>query len=113
MVIIPHIIYWLLMLPFIAGCVFLGRYIAQGKGDAFIAGYNTASKNEQKQYDINRLRLLVSRLLYTMAVVLLLYSALDLLPEEWLTTASLTLTLLLIVGIIIVCRWGNEWVKKK
>ena len=109
----PTIIYVILMLFYSLGLALLGRTIAQGKGDAFIAGYNTSSKKEQQQYDKYRLRCFVSRILYAVAVVLLLYVAVELLPDEWAMTVYIVLTLLLIVGLIIACLWGKEWVKKR
>ena len=47
----------------------LGVLILSGKGDFLIAGYNTASKEEKKQVNIKRLRLVIAVILF--AIVLL------------------------------------------
>lgn len=43
----------------ILGCLALAILILAGKGDWFIAGYNTASKEEKEQCNIKRLRVIV------------------------------------------------------
>ena len=50
--------------------VLLAVVILTGKGDGFIAGYNTAKEEERKQFNMKRLRAVVAvMILFTVAFV--------------------------------------------
>ena len=108
-----YIIYIFIILFCAVVCFSLGRYIAQGKGDSLIAGYGTESKEKQAEYDVVRLRRLVSAQLYFMSVCIALFSCVVFLPEQWAKTATLVLVLVPIVSVVCVTLWGNRWVKRK
>lgn len=59
---------WFLFLAAIL--VLVGIAYLRGKCDGFIAGYNTASPEKKKQYDIKRLRLLVACFHFALAALL-------------------------------------------
>jgi len=88
--------------------VILAIIILAGKGDWLIAGYNTASKKEQEQYNIMRLRIVVA--------VIILFVTAFVWSIAWLNDtvaivfgAMPVLFVGLIAGIII----ANTWCKKK
>ena len=88
--------------------VALAFVILKGWGDGLIAGYNTASKEEQEKYNIKRLRIVVA--------AMILFVTASLWVAAWLddTTAILlgylpVLLMGLVAGIII----ANTWCKKK
>lgn len=91
---------------FILGTAFLltiiGRTIAQGKGDSLISGYNTLPKEKKAEYDIGRLRHIVSTVCYIDAGLIALLSMVVYLPEKPAILATSVLTaLILIVSITI------------
>ena len=53
----------LVFLPIALMMVALAFVILKGKGDGLIAGYNTASKEEQEKYNIKRLRIVVAAMI--------------------------------------------------
>ena len=110
---IGFIIYVAIMLACSVGCFLLGRFISRGQGDSFIAGYNTASKEERAQYDIVRLRRLTSAVLYGVAVLMPLFCLAALLPEPYARVSTLVLVAVICVGPIVAAIWCNRWVKKK
>ena len=61
--------------PLAALFLVLALVVYFGKGDWLIAGYNTASEKERAQYNIKRLRLIITVLMLLSAVfvVVLLY----------------------------------------
>ena len=77
-----------------------------GKGDNLIAGYNTASKEERSQYNVKRLRGLISGLLIILAPMMLL-----LLGEESLAATGAFVGLTLVLTIVVVVL-ANTWAKK-
>lgn len=75
-----------------------------GKGDRFIAGYNTASEKERAQYNIKRLRLIITLLMLLSAVfvVVLLYFP----------YISIVATPIFVVITLIGVVLANTWAKK-
>lgn len=75
-----------------------------GKGDWFIVGYNTASEKERAQYNIKRLRLIITLLLLLSAVfvVVLLYFP----------YISIVATPIFVVITLIGVVLANTWAKK-
>lgn len=75
-----------------------------GKGDWFIAGYNTASKKERAQYNVKRLRLIITLLLLLSAVfvvVLLYFPYISI-------VATPIFVILTLIGVVL----ANTWAKK-
>ena len=88
--------------------VALALFILSGWGDGLIAGYNTASKEEQNQYNLKRLRAVVA--------VMILFGTVFIWCVAWLddTVAVLlgalpVFVIVIFASIIIV----NTWCKKK
>ena len=111
--VVIYIIVAVVLLGCSAMCVVLGRFIARGEGDSLIAGYNTASKEEREQYDIVRLRRIVSLALYGMAALLPLFGLTSLLPERCAMVATLALVVIMCVGVVVVVIGANKWTRKK
>lgn len=88
--------------------VLLAVVILTGKGDGFIAGYNTAKEEERKQFNMKRLRAVVAvMILFTVAFVW--FAALI---DDTVGILLGVLPVLLIgyfAGIVI----ANTWCKKK
>ena len=88
--------------------VLLAVVILTGKGDGFIAGYNTAKEEERKQFNMKRLRAVVAvMILFTVAFVW--FAALI---DDTVAILLGVLPVLLIgyfAGIVI----ANTWCKKK
>ena len=82
--------------------------IAFGKGDDFIAGYNTASKEEKEMVNVKRLRILTS--------IFLLLGGVFVLSMPY-TAQKQTLQYLMIAGFfavfIVYLILANTWCKKK
>ena len=75
-----------------------------GKGDWLIAGYNTASEKERAQYNIKRLRLIITLLMLLSAVfvvVLLHFPSISIIA----TPIFVVITL---IGMVL----ANTWAKK-
>ncbi len=83
----------------------LGMVILFGKGDKLIAGYNTASEEEQQKVDIVRLRRVTTFICLLSAVFLPVISYFDD-YQLFITTGYI---LIVIVSIIV----ANTWAKKK
>ena len=76
-----------------------------GKGDWLIAGYNTASEKERAQYNIKRLRLIITLLMLLSAVfvvVLLHFPSISIIA----TPIFVVITL---IGVVL----ANTWAKKR
>ncbi|MCR4964533.1 MAG: DUF3784 domain-containing protein [Bacteroidales bacterium] len=85
----------------------MGIVILIGKGDNLIAGYNTASKEEKVQYNIQRLRYLIGGLLIVLAPMTFF-----MLGAETII-ATLSYVALTFLFTIIVVILANTWAKKK
>ena len=75
-----------------------------GKGDWLIAGYNTASEKERAQYNVKRLRLIITLLMLLSAVfvvVLLYFPSISIIA----TPIFVVITL---IGVVL----ANTWAKK-
>ena len=75
-----------------------------GKGDWLIAGYNTASEKEREQYNIKRLRLIITLLMLLSAVfvvVLLYFPSISI-------VATPIFVILTLIGVVL----ANTWAKK-
>ena len=86
----------------------LAFVILKGWGDGFIAGYNTARKEEQERYNIKRLRTVVAAMILFVAAFVWVTACLDDITAI-LLGALPVLLIGLIAGIII----ANTWCKKK
>ena len=88
--------------------VALALFILSGWGDGLIAGYNTASKEEQNQYNLKRLRAVVA--------VMILFVTAFIWYVAWLddTVAVLLGALpVLLIGLVAGIIIANTWCKKK
>ncbi|MBQ2122711.1 MAG: DUF3784 domain-containing protein [Bacteroidaceae bacterium] len=75
-----------------------------GKGDWLIAGYNTASEKERAQYNIKRLRLIITLLMLLSAVfvvVLLHFPSISIIATPIFVVVTL-------IGVVL----ANTWAKK-
>lgn len=87
--------------------VVIGVIILAGKGDMFIAGYNTASEEEKEKVNIKRLRLLIGGLSVIIAPLFFIPN------EENDVSLGLTIAGIVVVLTIIVLVLANTWAKKK
>ena len=75
-----------------------------GKGDWLIAGYNTASEKERAQYNVKRLRLIITLLMFLSAVfvvVLLHFPSISII-------ATPIFVIVTLIGVVL----ANTWAKK-
>ena len=96
--------------------IVLAAVIVAGKGDRYIAGYNTESEQEKQQVNIKRLRIMVA------AILVLSIAALDI-PffisgqEEDTTAGSVIAHVVAAIAVIYIAIAGiiiaNTWCKKK
>ena len=93
----------LLAIPFIV----LAIVFLMGKGDQFIAGYNTASEEERKSVNIRRLRLLMALMMLITAAFCAILTTTD---HDIVTQLSLSGVFLIITLAFIL---ANTWAKKK
>ena len=87
--------------------------IAAGKGDALIAGYNTASEKERALCNVKRLRGIVAVLLLVVVAIFWLPFAIgDSVPlghKELFACQIVAITVAAIVAVVL----ANTWAKKK
>ena len=85
----------------------MGVLVLIGKGDKLIAGYNTASKEEQAKVNIKRLRALIGGFMIVLAVLIPIQLGRQ-------TTESLGAFLAItMVAVIVVLILANTWAKMK
>ncbi|MBR5639865.1 MAG: DUF3784 domain-containing protein [Muribaculaceae bacterium] len=87
----------------------VGIFILSGWGDSLIAGYNTASKEEQQKFNIKRLRLVVALILFIVPVVIFIPFFLG--KEDSAMAHILTMVVCFIVVVVGVVL-ANTWCKK-
>ncbi len=87
----------------------LGILILCGWGDSLIAGYNTASKEEQQKFNIKRLRLVVALILFIVPVTI---STPFFFGKEDNAMAHILTTIVCVVIVIIGVILANTWCKK-
>ena len=98
----------LVFLPIALMMVVLAFVILKGRGDGLIAGYNTASKEEQEKYNIKRLRIVVAAIILFVPVLILVAACFDDITGITLDFLPVLL-IVVVVGIIL----ANTWCKKK
>jgi len=81
--------------------------ILSGRGDNLIAGYNTASKEEREQFNIKRLRLVISVMI--LIVIIAFWIPILLGNQRSIIHVSIALIPVCFIGIIL----ANTWAKKK
>lgn len=108
-----ELIYTFIMLLCSVMLMWLGRLIARGEGDSLIAGYNTSSQEKRQEYDIERVRRLVSSVLYVVATLMMLCMSFVFLPEQWIMMAVILLTIAMVLLVVAVVVWGDKWTKKR
>ena len=98
-------IWWIIFLAVIL--VLVGIAYLRGKCDGFIAGYNTSSPEKQKEYDIQRLRLIVACFHFALAALFLLY-----LMKDSDLAATIHVSCVVVLSVVAVVL-ANTWAKKK
>ncbi len=90
--------------PLAALFLVLALVVYFGKGDWLIAGYNTASEKERAQYNIKRLRLIITLLMLLSAVfvvVLLHFPSISIIATPIFVVVTL-------IGVVL----ANTWAKR-
>ena len=98
----------IIFLPITLLMVALAFVILKGWGDGLIAGYNTASKEEQEKYNIKRLRIVVAAMILFVPALILVAACFDDITGK--TMDFLPVLLIVVVAGIIL---ANTWCKKK
>jgi hypothetical protein len=88
--------------------IFLAIVFYLGKGDKLIAGYNTASEEERKKVNIQRLRILMSCISVITAAFCV---SMPIVGNK--IQAQLGAVAVLLVAIIFVVILANTWARKK
>ena len=107
-----NVLYSVIILLCALGFVWLARSIARGEADEFIAGYNTSSPEEKAQYNILRLRRVISVMLYGIAVLLLLLCTIAFLDEKQAMIVTLIIVAIIVVWAVALGVWGIKWARK-
>lgn len=112
---------WALLIPGILAAVFLALGIAflKGRGDCFIAGWNTSSEEQRKKY--HRTKLLRSMAMFCFFTVawllglgaMLVLAVRELLPESQLVVWGFVLLGLLVAGLVAEMIYANVFCRKK
>ena len=112
---------WALLIPGILAALFLALGIAflTGRGDAFIAGWNTSSDEQRKKYD--RTKLLRSMAVFSFFTVawllglgvMLVLAVQEILPESQLMVWAFVLLGLLLAGLVVEMIYANVCCRKK
>lgn len=110
---IVNVILVFFMLTFTAAFIALARYIDSGQGDGLIAGYGSASEDEKDEYDVKRVRRVVSMALYFVAAILPLFAAASFLPDDSAMLVILLLVLVMIVVLVCGVVCGDKWSRRK
>ena len=88
--------------------VALAFVILKGWGDGLIAGYNTASKEEQEKYNIKRLRIVVAAMILFVPAMILVAATFD-----DITGKTMDFLPVLLIGVVAGIILANTWAKKK
>lgn len=98
----------LVFLPIALMMVVLAFVILKGKGDGLIAGYNTASKEEQEKYNIKRLRIVVAAMILFVPAMIMVAACFD-----DITGITLDFLPVLLIGVVVGIILVFTWCKKK
>lgn len=94
--------------------IVLCAIILSGKGDHLIAGYNTASEEKRKQYNIKRLRLVIASIcLLTMLICWIPFLAEKISDSRSFIHTDICIPILFFIIIIGGLLVINTWCKKK
>lgn len=97
----------IIFVPIALMMVVLAFVILKGKGDGLIAGYNTASKEEQEKYNIKRLRIVVAAMILFVPAMIMVAACFD--DITGITLDFLPVLLIVVaVGIILVFTWCKK-----
>jgi hypothetical protein len=96
---------WIIIIAAIT--VLFGVLYLKGKCDGFIAGYNTSSPEEQRKYDIKRLRLIVACFHFVLAALMFLF-----LLKNTDLGSDIFFSCLVVASVAAVVL-ANTWAKKK
>lgn len=98
----------LVFLPIALMMAALAFVILKGKGDGLIAGYNTASKEEQEKYNIKRLRIVVAAMILFVPAMIMVAACFD-----DITGITLDFLPVLLIGVAVGIILVFTWCKKK
>lgn len=107
-----RIIAVIVQLIIVAVFIILGIVFFKGKGKFLIAGYNTASREEQDKYDEKALCCFMGKLMFACAgcfVVIALGNVLEQMALVWL---GIILMILICIGAVIYANTGNRFKRK-
>ena len=97
----------LIFMPIALMMVALAFVILKGWGDRLIAGYNTASKEEQEKCNIKRLRIVLAAMILFVSALILVAACFD--DITGITLDFLPVLLIVVViGIILVYTWCRK-----
>lgn len=112
---------WVLILPGLLAALFLalGIVFLTGRGDCFIAGWNTSSEEQRKKY--HRTKLLRSMAVFCFFTVawllglgaMLVLAVQEILPESQLMVWGFVLLGLLLAGLAVEMIYANVFCRKK
>ena len=103
-----------IIVPFALILTIMSLIILNGKGDSLIAGYNTASKQEQNKYNIKKLRQVVFCILNLLSITLIIFTLIFSNSDETQMILSIiALCLSIIVISIIGIIFANKYAKNK
>ena len=81
--------------------------ILSGRGDNLIAGYNTATKEEQEQFNMKRLRMVIGGILFLTIIAFWIPVLIG--NQKFIIPMTIALIPISFIGIIL----ANTWAKKK
>lgn len=89
--------------------ILLGVILFSGKGASLIAGYNTASAAEQKEYDEKRLCKFMGKLMFALAACWLVVASSEIFEKTYLIWIGLCLFFVVLIAGIVYANTGNRF----
>lgn len=89
--------------------ILLGVIFSWGKGASLIAGYNTASAAEQKEYDEKKLCKFMGKLMFALAACWLVVVSSEIFNETYFIWIGLCLFFIVIIAGIAYANTGNRF----
>lgn len=100
-------VYLMIMLPFLIFAIVL----SQGKGTFLIAGFNTMSQEDKKQYDEKALAKFMGKMMYRYCFCVLLWILDEIFHTQWLFSVGLVLFVALTIFLMVYVNTGNRFKK--
>lgn len=89
----------------------LGIVFINGKGSFLIAGFNTMTPEEKKNYDTNALCTFMGKMMFALSFSMLLWFISEAYEINWLFYVGLVLFLVIITYMLIYVNTGNRFKK--